>query len=38
MAQIIHPSPGFETRWTASEQRQVKDHNYSSEANCPDMG
>lgn len=35
LGQIIHPSPGFETRWTAQEQRQVLDHNNASRAQCP---
>ncbi len=32
---IIHPSPGFDTRWTSAEMRQVDEHNKTLRANCP---
>lgn len=32
---VIHPSPGFDTRWTSGEMRQVDEHNKAVRANCP---
>jgi hypothetical protein len=32
--QVIHPDPGFETRWTAAEKRQVLAHDEVLERLC----